>query len=840
MHEPLRLAVLIAGILAASTASAFSITVRHNVAGYQDTAVPASGAVAPAAGSAATYADAAMQIASAIACVSSGDADCQKFAATDAVVVLEFTGGANTTFQSWSGCTSATGTACTVKLTSDRVVTASFVPATYEVRARTAPARTATWAPTYGGTVLYAAGGIACSSGVPGTDCGGAAPRGSPAVFTAEPMSGSRVKSWSGCVPAGPNATTCTLTAYAPTPVVVAFERDPSGAQAVVAQVYGAGTVTAGTSGQVDYLSCQVEGSLGNDCSASVAYGGGLVLTAIPPFGGKLAGWTGCTTASGLTCTLSDVTKASIVTAVFKSFTSTRLSAAVSVTSPSTAPGASAALTATATSSGTDPVTCAATLLSRPAGSAATLAAATPGDCRAGVPISFVPDVEGAYQVGVTPSDALGNGTSVVATVQVQWYRGGAVSLGTATPGAELTDIATRVRAVLSRGYNTISADVLMKDLLSSSAWGGLYGTAAAPAPGPFTIVDVRDPEDFAKGHIPGSLNVPLAQVPGVLLGNPALVNATAASHKVVVVGYNGGDANMASFLINVSRSDANGLVAKPSYALFGGITAWSYDKALSPTRFDDGLGAQRIENGAIETAAQAKVASSYTELGAFDPTVDTVQKKILVRAREFLRSLEAEAAANGIPHREAFWVTWPQYNALKGDGNPANDPQVVDVRSSAAYANHVPGSIFIAYQQVAGSYSGSWPTVTWGTVLDNTKYIDPARKVFVYCVTGHTGGIATMALGVLGYQVRNVLWAINGWSANATVVGTSLQGWDKGRGFDFPLHTWPNAPTTLYGWAPPRAGCEVCHTSHAAQFVELLPNPLTPPTATVVSEGEG
>ncbi len=320
----LRLAALIAGVLAAGPASAFSITVRPNLAAYQDTLVPAGGQVDPTAASSTTYIDEMVATVSTIACATGATpGTCKAYAPAGSTVVLQWTSAnANTVFAGWTGCNSAVGTTCTVNLTtSNRAVTANFKPATYEVAAKTYPAATATWTPPYGGSLATVAAGIDCRTGAAVTDCSGSAPSGAAVVLTASPDGGSRVKSWSGCIPAAPNATTCTLIAFGPTAVAVAFEGEPTGPQLVTAQVSGTGTVTSGTSGQTSYMNCK-DGRLGvSDCSAFAAYGTNLVLTAVPPSGGKLAGWSGCTTTSGLTCTVANVTAARAVSAAFKSAT---------------------------------------------------------------------------------------------------------------------------------------------------------------------------------------------------------------------------------------------------------------------------------------------------------------------------------------------------------------------------------------------------------------------------------------------------------------------------------------------------------------------------------------
>lgn len=475
--------------------------------------------------------------------------------------------------------------------------------------------------------------------------------------------------------------------------------------------------------------------------------------------------------------------------------------------------GEAVTLSALATDPAGAQVTCTWSLAAKPAGSAAALAVTGPCDGTPGA-ASFTPDVAGAYKVRVSATNqAPAIETPVL--VAAQAFGGGDVaSTPDVAPNAELAAIAARLDAVLTIAKNTITADALATRLMNPKN----------VAQTPISVVDVRDPADFAKGHIPGAINVPLAQLPSVLLADPGYLPAT----ELAIASYNGGDGNMATLLINAVRYNGTSI---PGFALgiMGGMSAWSLDRELTPTRFDDDLAAgRRIENGATEKTASAPTGPTYAypAVGAFTASVDDVSKKILVRAREYLKGLEAEAAAAGVPHREAFWTTFPRYQALEGT---AAEPQVLSVRSAADYntRGHVPGAI----------------NVPWGAVAKlatQTKLVDPARKVFVYCYTGHTGGQATMALGILGYQSRNLLYGINGWSGSAAVVSVSLQKFDATRAFDFPQHDWPDAPASLVGWAPPRAGCQACHESQTAQWFDLTVKPVAVAAAQPASEGEG
>jgi rhodanese-related sulfurtransferase len=385
----------------------------------------------------------------------------------------------------------------------------------------------------------------------------------------------------------------------------------------------------------------------------------------------------------------------------------------------------------------------------------------------------------------------------------------GSVIGTTPTASSDLQQIAERVNAILALGYNTTNPDVAMKQL------SGLDNTKA---PSSLFVVDTREAADFAKGHIPGAVNIPLQTLAQKLLDN---TSGVPMDKDVFVASYWGNDGNMASLLINIYRiaDPANPGSYPKSTAIFGGMTAWSFDRSLVPanTRFDDAAGVVTVQK-AVEAAAHAGVdKGAFPALAAFSATTDTVVKKILVRANNYL---------NSVPTQFDLQVYAKSLADNLEDGNAANDPQVISVRNAPDYAGgHIPGAINIPYKNVADLASYS-------------KFVDPSKPAVVYCYTGHTGSLSTMALGILGYNVKDILYGMNGWSTTAAGSG-QLVNFDLNRGWDFPLHNWGGGITDLAAYTPPSTGCQQCHTSLTAIFTELVKFPAaSEPTAP--SSGEG
>jgi rhodanese-related sulfurtransferase len=513
--------------------------------------------------------------------------------------------------------------------------------------------------------------------------------------------------------------------------------------------------------------------------------------------------------------------------------------------------GQAVPLSALATDPAGATVTCTWSIAARPAGSAVALA--TTGTC-SGAPLlaSLTPDVAGTYVVRVTPSNQSASAEATL-LVAAQQFAGGAAGLGTATPDAELLAIGAKLREVHAVNTWMTSAN-LAKSLL---------GLDAANPKGTYVLVDIRDPEDFARSHAVGAVNVPFAQLPAVLLANPSFPETGTPAKKVAVLGYYGGDGIQASLLVNAARMGA-GTTLAANVRAFGvqfGQTSWSFDKGGAPCRYDDDLNVRRLElvpepqaawptttnvswlvkpPGGTTYAAPAAT-NAYPSIAAFtgDPSVT---QKILLRAQEYLRWLEEDAAADGTPRQERFQADWVRYDAAVQAGSA---PQILSVQSPAQWANgHAKGAILTT----AGAVGGLEATAA-GANWTALRRIDPTREVWVHCFTGTSAAAPTAILGILGYKARNILYG-NAGNTRDTTTGANAALFDYDTtafANDFPLASGAAPGCDLLGaaascaaYAPSRSGCRECHASYAAHFAEVTLKPIPGITVEVASEGEG
>lgn len=104
-------------------------------------------------------------------------------------------------------------------------------------------------------------------------------------------------------------------------------------------------------------------------------------------------------------------------------------------------------------------------------------------------------------------------------------------------------------------------------------------------------VVDMRAPADYAKGHIPGAVNITLAN-----LFKPATLASLPANKQIVLSCYTGHTSSMAS--VTLASLGYNAISLK------WGIMGWTKDTNVAPMRF--GVGADAEKDFKLEKPAAA------------------------------------------------------------------------------------------------------------------------------------------------------------------------------------------------------------------------------------------
>jgi hypothetical protein len=216
------------------------------------------------------------------------------------VVTLTAQANATSTFASWSGCDSISGSTCTVTMGGARTVTATFNRQRFTL--------TVGKSGSGGGTVTSTSSPASATQIGCGSTCSATYDVGTVVTLTAQPDATSTFGVWSGCDSV--SGATCTVTINAARSVTARFDKQRY-PLTVGKSGTGNGTLTS-TSNPVNgtQINC------GNTCSVFYDRATVVTLTAQSDSLSSFAGWSGCDSTSGTTCTVT-MNAARSVTATF-------------------------------------------------------------------------------------------------------------------------------------------------------------------------------------------------------------------------------------------------------------------------------------------------------------------------------------------------------------------------------------------------------------------------------------------------------------------------------------------------------------------------------------------
>jgi rhodanese-related sulfurtransferase len=228
-------------------------------------------------------------------------------------------------------------------------------------------------------------------------------------------------------------------------------------------------------------------------------------------------------------------------------------------------------------------------------------------------------------------------------------------------------------------------------------------------------IVSLRSAADYAKGHIPGAVNIGFGELTTLPKGEDILVYC-----------YTGQTASMATAILGTLGYDVQNLLH--------GMSSWTTDANVYVSRFD--AAANQNDYDVETTANDATETYDYPDI---DNTAASSDAAIL------------EAAAKSVT---AKYITASELYGFINDGDDDTTPFIVDCRASSDYAaGHVPGAVNIGIDSLA----------------DNLDKLPADQTIVAYCYTGQTAGQVTAVLNMLGYDAKNLKFGFCSWSSTAT-----------------------------------------------------------------------
>ncbi|HHW88731.1 MAG TPA: hypothetical protein GX400_21285 [Chloroflexi bacterium] len=224
---------------------------------------------------------------SGIACTLNAGApagDCSEVFVDGTPVPLTATAAASSQFTAWSGCDSVTGTGCTVAMTANRSVVATFTALRTLIVSGAGAGE---------GVVTSAPPGVACTltAGSATGDCTEPYLDGTIVTLTATAAAGSTFVGWGGACSGVSPVVTVTLALINKSCTANFARNSPAQfALTITAQGDGFGVVSSTPAG----IDCTVaQGGTSGDCVASFDMGAEIVLTPVAAPGSEFTGWHG-------------------------------------------------------------------------------------------------------------------------------------------------------------------------------------------------------------------------------------------------------------------------------------------------------------------------------------------------------------------------------------------------------------------------------------------------------------------------------------------------------------------------------------------------------------------
>lgn len=295
--------------------------------------------------------------------------------------------------------------------------------------------------------------------------------------------------------------------------------------------------------------------------------------------------------------------------------------------------------------------------------------------------------------------------------------------------GASDQDILGATQDYLASGKNSmITAEALYANLNDGYTGNDPY------------ILDVRSDAAYEAGHIPGAVHIAWRSV-----FTSENVSLLPMNKQIVVCCVTGHTASQTTAMLNTLGYDA--------LCLKWGMASWTTNTDVASGYYDRStIGEFPYVTGTEPGTWSGGTRSGGTRCGE-DPAPSTSTTGDAGTGD--LTGIADNYMASGKP--PAISAASLQDNL--NDGNTANDPFILSVRSSAQYAiGHIAGAVNIGFK-------------TLFTEENLTKLPDDDRQIVVVCYTGHTASQATALLNMNGYNATALKWGMTGWTSDATVA---------------------------------------------------------------------
>lgn len=261
-------------------------------------------------------------------------------------------------------------------------------------------------------------------------------------------------------------------------------------------------------------------------------------------------------------------------------------------------------------------------------------------------------------------------------------------------------------------------------------------------AHGPIYVLDLRAAVDFANGHIPGAVNVPMSE----LYGHMKNEVDKAKYEKIVFVCYSGQSASYATSVFRLLGYDN-------TFAMKWGMSAWNKKFAKTWENRISNDFAEKLETEANPKAAEGELPVIKTGKTTGEEILDERAKKVLQLGFKPVKLTAEELFEN--PGNYYVMNYWPEEKYNFG---------------------HVPGAI--QYPPKKSFKSDAF-----------LKTLPTDKEVVTYCYTGQHSAFVTAYLNILGYKAKSLLFGANS-LINSTLVEKDWHGFSNKVVHDYEFET--------------------------------------------------
>ena len=258
-----------------------------------------------------------------------------------------------------------------------------------------------------------------------------------------------------------------------------------------------------------------------------------------------------------------------------------------------------------------------------------------------------------------------------------------------------------------------------------------------------YLLISVQKPEDYAKGHVPGAINIPFGQI-----AKKENLAKLSKDKKLVIICYTGHTASYTSMFLNELGYEA--------YAMKFGTMAWNDSTA--------GLGGSfkpYAKSAALPVDTAIVEAPTTNELATVSTGQSTQEDIIIAATDAYLSSDKGKVPTISVKDINE--------KVVKGGDTSYF---LVSFQKPEDYAKgHVPGAINIPFNQIAKE--------------ENLKKLPKDKKIVTICYTGHTASYTAMLLNQLGYEAYSMKFGTMAWNDATIGLGASFKPYSKSAGYE-------------------------------------------------------